>query len=45
MEFNPTQPILSFRKMVNYNKEDLVTKALEAMKGYINSKLPFTVTD
>ena len=24
LKFIPTQPVLSFRKMINYNKEDLV---------------------
>lgn len=31
--------------MVSYNKEDLVAKALESMKQYIEGKLPFTVTE
>ena len=37
--------MLSFRRMVSYNKEDLVGKALYEMKKYITGKLPFTVTD
>ena len=45
LEFNPAQPIASFKKMMNYNKEDLVGKALDSMKGYINGKVPFTITD
>jgi hypothetical protein len=43
--FNPAAPIVSFRKMINYNKEDLVDKALKGMDNYITSKLAFTVTE
>ena len=43
--FNPTTPIISFRKMINYNKEDLVSKALLAMTNYVGNKLTFSVTE
>lgn len=45
MNFNPSAPILSFRKMVNYNKEDLVATALKSIKNYIENKLPFAITN
>eukprot|EP00178_Gracilaria_changii_P017855 TRINITY_DN5091_c0_g1_i1.p1 TRINITY_DN5091_c0_g1~~TRINITY_DN5091_c0_g1_i1.p1 ORF type:complete len:110 (-),score=19.94 TRINITY_DN5091_c0_g1_i1:7-336(-) len=31
--------------MINYNKEDLVAKALEAMTNYMSNKLTFSVTE
>ena len=43
--FNPSDPIISFRKMVSYNKEDLVAKALAQMNDYILNRLPFVVTE
>ena len=42
--FNPAMPVVSFRKMISYNKEDLVSKALAAMTNYIQSKIEFSVT-
>lgn len=45
MAFSPSNPITSFRKMINYNKEDLVSKALADMNNYIFNKLPFVVTE
>lgn len=43
--FNPSTPVLSFKKMINYNKEDLVAKALDAMTNYMANKLTFSVTE
>lgn len=43
--FNPSEPVTSFRKMISYNKEDLVSKALQQMNDYILNKLPFVVTE
>ena len=40
--FNPALPVVSFRKMVSYNKEDLVNKALNAMTNYIKNKIDFS---
>lgn len=45
MAFNPANPITSFRKMINYNKEDLVSKALADINHYILNKLSFVVTE
>ena len=38
-------PVSSFRKMVSYNKEDLVSTALNAMTNYIKNKIDFSVTE
>ena len=43
--FNPSNPILSFKKMINYHKEDLVSKALQSMNSYITNKLAYAVTE
>ena len=45
MEFSPAAPVVSFRKMVGYNKEDLVLKALDQMSNYVSNKLAFSVTE
>ena len=44
MGFNPSNPIVTFKKMISFNKEDLVLKALKEMNQYILNKLAFSVT-
>ena len=45
ISFDPTNPIISFRKMINYNKEDLVSKAFKELNQYILNKVSFSVTE
>ena len=44
MGFNPSNPIVTFKIMMSFNKEDLVLKALKEMNQYILNKLAFSVT-
>ena len=44
MNFNPSDPIVSFKKMISFNKKDLVNPALDQMTKYIFNKLPFSIT-
>ena len=42
--FNSVNPITSFKKMVGFNKKDLVGEALKNMNDFILDKLAFAVT-
>ena len=44
MTFSPSNPVLSFQKMIKYNKEDLVSAAFAHMTNYMNHKLGYSVT-
>jgi len=37
-KFNPSEPIISFRKMINNNKKDLVNEALNEISAYIEKR-------
>jgi hypothetical protein len=37
-KFNPSEPILSFRKMISNNKKDLVNDALNDLSIYIEKR-------
>ncbi len=40
-----TNPIGSFKKMINNNREDLVNTAIEGMKNYIEGKSKTAASD
>ena len=44
IRFDPANPITSFKKMVSFNKKDLVSDALKVMNEFIMDKLAFAVT-
>jgi hypothetical protein len=45
IKFNPINPISSFKKMVSYNKKDLVGEGLKYMTNYIMQKLAYCFTN
>ena len=44
VRFDPIKPIPPFKKMVSFNKKDLVADALKQMNEFILDKLVFAVT-
>ena len=45
MVFNPGCPVSSFKRMVQYNKQDLVLSALGSLSKFIEQKSAFSVTN
>lgn len=45
VKFNPINPIWSFKKMVSFNKKDLVSEGLKYMTNYIMQKLAYCITN
>lgn len=45
IKFNPMNPVCSFKKMVSFNKKDLVGEGLKYMNNYIKQKLAYCITN
>lgn len=42
--FNPSTPVVSFKRMVAFNKRDLVGEALKSLSNYVLQRLAYSIT-